>query len=346
MGQRVEKLTGDGNITRYLYDAGQLAAEYTNAPVTDSGRRYLTTDHLGTTRVITDPTGTILTRRDYFPFGEEISPATLATGNLRSTISAYGDNAISSTTVRFTGKERDAETGLDYFGARYLSAVGGRFSSPDWSDRPDPIPYAELREPQTLNLFTYGRNSPLKNQDFDGHCTIDGEEHGYLWCLGHTLGLTLTRKEAATLEIRVARQFFSQTYVILDGEWVDPDKSTDEAILTKYNAYLSSLSVNQEPASFSADPSQLQAKFKHADDFGVKEPWNKKALAQFERAVANHVNDPATQVINGTYRGNPVVHHLNPQTGLNVMTDTGGRFISGWKLNAQQLQNVLSRGSL
>ena len=43
--------------------------------------------------------------------------------------------------------------GLDYFGARYFSAAQGRFTSPDWSERPEPVPYANLENPQTLNLY-------------------------------------------------------------------------------------------------------------------------------------------------------------------------------------------------
>jgi RHS repeat-associated protein len=72
--------------------------------------------------------------------------------------------------TKFTGKERDAETGLDYFGARYFSGAQGRFTSPDWSATPQPIPYADLKDPQTLNLYAYVRNNPLSRADADGHC--------------------------------------------------------------------------------------------------------------------------------------------------------------------------------
>lgn len=75
---------------------------------------------------------------------------------------------------RSTGKERDAETGLDFFGARYFSGAQGRFTSPDWSAKPQPIPYATLSDPQTLNLYGYVRNNPLKNHDPDGHVCIFG----------------------------------------------------------------------------------------------------------------------------------------------------------------------------
>jgi RHS repeat-associated protein len=71
---------------------------------------------------------------------------------------------------KFTGKERDAESGLDNFGARYYASNMGRFMSPDWSEAPDPIPYANIANPQSLNLYSYGANNPLSNIDDDGHC--------------------------------------------------------------------------------------------------------------------------------------------------------------------------------
>jgi RHS repeat-associated protein len=72
-------------------------------------------------------------------------------------------------TSHFTGKERDAESGLDYFGARYNSSSMGRFLSPDWSAKEDPVPYAKLDDPQTLNLYDYVRGNPLSGLDADGH---------------------------------------------------------------------------------------------------------------------------------------------------------------------------------
>ena len=76
-----------------------------------------------------------------------------------------------SGSTEFTGKERDSETGLDYFGARYFSGAQGRFTSPDWSAKPEAVPYADLTDPQTLNLYGYVRNNPLARPDVDGHCT-------------------------------------------------------------------------------------------------------------------------------------------------------------------------------
>jgi len=70
---------------------------------------------------------------------------------------------------RSTGKERDAESGNDYFGARYYASTMGRWLSPDWSEGPEAIPYASYTNPQSLNLYNYVLNNPLRNRDSDGH---------------------------------------------------------------------------------------------------------------------------------------------------------------------------------
>ena len=73
----------------------------------------------------------------------------------------------------FTGKERDAESGLDYFGARYYASNMGRWMSPDWAAKATPVPYAKLDNPQSLNLYSYVLNNPLSKTDPDGHCLED-----------------------------------------------------------------------------------------------------------------------------------------------------------------------------
>lgn len=88
-----------------------------------------------------------------------------------------------STYAFLTQKERDNETGLDYFLARYHSSTQGRFTSPDeFSGGPDELyvlgsgdqekqalPYAEITNPQSLNKYTYCYNNPLRYVDPDGH---------------------------------------------------------------------------------------------------------------------------------------------------------------------------------
>jgi len=91
---------------------------------------------------------------------------------------------------------------------------------------------------------------------------------------------------------------------------------------------------------------QLQAKFKHAVDFGVVGNYSKANASRFSSAINQHINSVGAQTINGTYRGQSVIHYLNSNTGLNVISSPSGQFISGWKLNPTQLQNVIKHGGL
>jgi hypothetical protein len=102
----------------------------------------------------------------------------------------------------------------------------------------------------------------------------------------------------------------------------------------------------QDAREISAERSQLQHSFKHAGDFGIIGSANNQTLAAFEAAIQKHIQSEETQVIQGTYRGQPVTHFLNPTTGLNVMKKPSGEFWSGWKLSEEQLMNLRSRGSL
>jgi RHS repeat-associated protein len=102
-----------------------------------------------------------------------------------------GAGWVMTTAALFTGKERDAETGLDFFEARYYSAAQGRFTSPDEfkGGIVDPftgqdietntaLPYADITDPQTLNKYTYVRNNPLRYVDPDGHELEDWAKTG------------------------------------------------------------------------------------------------------------------------------------------------------------------------
>lgn len=122
---------------------------------TNSGVFYYFSDHLKTASMDTDSGGNIKDESDFYPWGSELQ---FTNGN---------DNRY-----KFTGKERDTETNLDYFGARYYSNGLGRFITPDWSVKIEPVPYSKLDNPQTLNLYSYVLNNPLGNIDTDGHACL------------------------------------------------------------------------------------------------------------------------------------------------------------------------------
>jgi RHS repeat-associated protein len=106
------------------------------------------------------------------------------TGDGLNKILAPKYTATDPTENHYTGKERDTESGNDYFGARYYASSMGRFLSPDWSATEDPVPYAKLDNPQSLNLYGYVLNNPLSKDDLNGHeaCTVEGMPVGNFTC--------------------------------------------------------------------------------------------------------------------------------------------------------------------
>lgn len=96
----------------------------------------------------------------------------------------------------------------------------------------------------------------------------------------------------------------------------------------------------------SASPAALEAKFKHAADFGVTEGRGAAGFDAYGKAIDSFVQDPSTTRILGTYRGGPAILNYNASTAQVVVQATDGTFISGWQMNPAQLQNVIERGSL
>jgi RHS repeat-associated protein len=143
-------LTSAGRQLGYAYASGQVLAQYQN------GTTYFHHhDQLGSTRLVTSSNQSIQQCEGYYPFGElDINQCTPTAHN------AFTD-------MRFTGKERDAESNLDYFGARYDSSTLGRFVTPD-----GPLVYQNRNDPQTLDLYSYVGNNPLAKLDPSGHLTI------------------------------------------------------------------------------------------------------------------------------------------------------------------------------
>ena len=77
--------------------------------------------------------------------------------------------------------ERDTETGNDDFGARYYSNRFGRWLSADRSSVPVPVPYANLTNPQTLNLYSMVSDDPETSADLDGHQAAGHASEGVMY---------------------------------------------------------------------------------------------------------------------------------------------------------------------
>jgi RHS repeat-associated protein len=179
-GRRVKKVWtpagGTAVTTYYAYDAlGQLAAEYSTQAPTSTGTSYIFSDMLGSVRTITSSSKIVTECYDYLPFGRMLSSSdngrssvgSIVNGTFQSCYPAAPDTPdtqlTSGTEQKFTGKERDAETGLDYFLARYYSGAQGRFLSVDPGNAG-----AKTEDPQSWNAYAYSRNNPLRYVDPDG----------------------------------------------------------------------------------------------------------------------------------------------------------------------------------
>ncbi|KDA53244.1 hypothetical protein EG19_06580 [Thermoanaerobaculum aquaticum] len=114
------------------------------ATADSSGLTHVHKDHLGSTRVITSASGSIVSQHRYWPFGEEMTATS------------------SPERMRFAGHERDSQTSLDYMHARYYAPFGGRFLSVDPGRDFDPS------HPQSWNLYAYVRNNPVSAVDPTG----------------------------------------------------------------------------------------------------------------------------------------------------------------------------------
>jgi RHS repeat-associated protein len=150
-GPMLESDTSGTLQREFIYAAGKRIAR---RDISGGAVYYYFTDDLGSSSVVTTAAGAIDSESDYYPYGGERAYTT----------------TLANQTYKFTGKERDSESGLDNFGARYNASSMGRFMTPDWAAKPTTVPYALFGDPQTLNLYAYVRNNPVSRADVDGHC--------------------------------------------------------------------------------------------------------------------------------------------------------------------------------
>jgi RHS repeat-associated protein len=191
-GARVKKIVG-GVTTTFVYDAaGDLAAEYSSQapPQQTSTTSYLTYDHLGSPRVITNQQGQVTSRRDFMPFGEELG---VGVGG-RTTDLKYSPTNADNIRQRFTGYEKDTETDLDFAQARMYQNKHGRFTAID-----PLLASASATNPQTFNRYTYTGNNPINYTD----------PLGLIWC-----------QENGTNNVKTSKKCDSGWSPVKDGQVV------------------------------------------------------------------------------------------------------------------------------
>ena len=169
-GEQVTELAQDANGSMnwqrtYVYGGSALIATYGPSPDTPNQPlpSFRFTDWLGTQRATTDAYGVAQGTCLGLPYGDVMSCSNPPDPHY------------------FTGKERDAESGNDYFGARYYNSSMGRFISPDHlfvDQHPE--------DPQSWNLYAYVRNNPLVMLDPNGlGCLFDmGSAGNGQWNIG------------------------------------------------------------------------------------------------------------------------------------------------------------------
>jgi RHS repeat-associated protein len=185
-GHRVKKVTNT-ETTIFVYGAGgNLVAEYSTQINPQPTTSYITTDSLGSPRVLTNKKGDVISRRDFMPFGEEIYAGVGArTANMK-----YSTSGIDNVRQRFTGYEKDPETDLDFAQNRMYKNGHGRFSSAD-----PLLSAASLENPQTFNRFAYTGNNPVNFTDPDGLDYYVNQANGDVeWFAGSEERAGYTRK--------------------------------------------------------------------------------------------------------------------------------------------------------
>jgi RHS repeat-associated protein len=211
--------------SEYVFFDGERVARRDGATGA-GGVFYYFSDHLKTASVITDSAGVIKAESDYYPWGGELQ---------------FVNN--DSNDYKFTGKKRDTETGLDYFGARYYSNGLGRWVSADWSATPIPVPYADFGDPQSLNLYQFVGGNPASKADPDGHWPTAGDFGKWLdrqidkfesTKLGHAYatGTSLVGNPMPFTEPLAAARFVSQSAQIgnATGNALGGDHTTMEKV--------------------------------------------------------------------------------------------------------------------
>ena len=177
-GTRMEKSTGSSGTMYWPGPSGTLAETNLTGTINEeyiyfNGERiarvdrpsgtvhYYFSNHLGSHTMVTSAAGSCEQDIDYYPYG----------GAIRDHCPTVAQH------YKFTGKERDSESGLDYFGARFDASSMGRFMTPD----PLPWPHWQngskaerrrfvefLANPQNFNMYSYVRNNPLNSIDPNG----------------------------------------------------------------------------------------------------------------------------------------------------------------------------------
>ncbi len=313
-------------------------------------------DHLASIRLETDASAAAALRQRFAPFGNLV---------------AYGQATGCAAEDRaFVGERRDADTKLLDLNARRYIPTTGLFLTPDWLDPVDgDTGRAGARalwrtNPVGTNRYAYAGQDPINKRDPGGSCTSVRN------CI--TGGTFKQPDGSVSVESSIILRTTIPGQIAWDDartSWANGDQSgavtqaalgTAEVALTMATmgvgktvamagrAIASGVAAVEETVTpgISYTRRSLQHAFKHAEDFGVSGSANNRSLKAFSSAIQKHIADANTLAVQGTYRGQAVKHFVDREAGLNVIRDSSGNFLSGWKLSVKQIENVIKMESL
>lgn len=259
----------------------------------DGTKQYFHNDHLGSVTVLTNQSGTKVEETSYDPWGE------VTTGGTQSK-------------YLFTGQEKDLETGLNYYGARYYNSHIKHFTQPD-----DII--QDIYDPQSLNRYSYVRNNPVKYTDPTGHIiqavALAGSEFalGGAEIYGFTSGFI--NSSNTTFVGRLKSGIVGAQYAIEDvGQFALPAI----AILSGMHA--------ENPVSFSknSNTGNVISELKNSSLKGSQNPITNAAAAYGREMHANQVYPKGfkKEVTIGNIRLDAANKYTNPKIFIELKPNT------------------------
>jgi RHS repeat-associated protein len=364
---RLSKTTINGVVTSFLYDGVNLIGEYdggatltmrylhalgvdqpwvqfAGSGVSPSNAKYLIANYQGSIIALADSFGYVV-NADIYRYGPWGEPK-----------KTDGTPKWSGSRFMYTGQTVIPGAELYYYKARVYDPAWGRFLQTD-----------PIGSKDDLDLYAYVGGDPINGTDPSGTQTFPQ----MMYTDPATMPTQSQLREVGSAGVELADQagialMDPNVEQSIKGAGYLPGMALrDFAALARLGRVASTdaraarLSANVAERAMPLRglganvnrtvefaPAQLQAKFKHAADFGVSGNYNKGNAALYEAALQSHVSANTTLVIPGSYRGGSVTHFVDPGTGLNVMRGADGGFVSGWKLSPAQLENVMRNGKL
>lgn len=306
------------------------------APAPSSAQlRWLVTDQLGTPRMVLDQTGSLanMSRHDYLPFGEEVP------GNFRTGIPGYGTG--DNVRQKFTQKERDNETGLDYFGERFYASLQGRFTTVD-----PLMASATTHDPQSFNRYTFVLNNPLRYIDPDGMKPRNPWDQ-----------LTAEEKKIITPKLTIskgqtARQVFNNLATVKDAKGRVDRQATQDKITTIKNFIdsagghgnsevwqqvktINSIDLGRNASDPSKTEGRVTVTVVNKDKFLEVAGRNGYDVNRYYEVFADHPNDSARQITRTSFE--PGLHFANDDSS-NL-----SKFYAHWDRRSSAFQETNSQ---